>query len=76
MPALTYQATPRADGTHIVARSTDDELGTAAAALVVDNSLSKLEVRGAAYALLRALSRDELRATKPSSYPTSGTSVE
>lgn len=76
MAALTYQATPQNDGTHSVVRSTDDAIGSATAALIVDNTASKMAVRQAAEALLRALGRDELKGSAPADYSTSATTVE
>lgn len=76
MAALTYQAAANADNTHTVTRSTDDAIGSAAAALIVDSTLSKYEVRQAVKALLRALGRDEVNGSAPADYPTSGTSTE
>lgn len=76
MAALTYQATPRTDRAHTVVRSTDDAIGSATAALVVDNTATKDEVLSAVRALVRALHRDSGKANSPADFSTSATTVE
>lgn len=76
MAALTYQATVQGDSTHSVVRSTDDAIGSATAALIIDDTLTKMQVVDAAKALLRALSRDAGKSNLPSEFSTSATSIE
>lgn len=76
MAALTYQATPRTDGAHTVVRSTDDAIGSATAALVVDNTASKMAATAAIRALMRAWSRDTGKANAPADHSTSATTIE
>lgn len=77
MAELAYKATVQTNREQSVARSTGTSiLGGATAALIIDNTKSKLEIQAAAEALLRALSRDAVLASSPAGYPTTTTTVE
>ena len=76
MAALTFQAARANDNTHTVTRSTDDAVGSAAAALVIDNTLTKLEVIDAINALLRHWHRQSGKVNSPADIATSGSDVE
>ena len=76
MAALTFQATINANRSVSVAKSTADAIGSATAALVVDNTANKTDVVKAARALIRALNRENAKADAPADIPTTGTSVE
>ena len=76
MAALTFQAARANDNTHTVTRSTDDAIGSAAAALIMDNTLTKLEVRDAVNALVRHLNRQDTKNSSPADIATSGSDVE
>ena len=76
MAALTYQATVNTDRTHDVVRSTDDAIGSAVAAVVIDNTATKIDVMDGLRALMRAVSRDAGKADSPADFSTSATTVE
>lgn len=76
MAKLTFQAAPANDNTHVVTRSTDDAIGTTTAALIIDNTKSKLEVMAAVGALLRHLGRQNLKTNEPADITTTGSDVE
>lgn len=77
MAELEYAATPQANGSVSVARSTGTSvLGGATVSVVIDNSKTKLEVRKALEGAIRALSRDENQGDAPADYPTTTTTVE
>ncbi len=76
MAALTFQAAPANDNTHTVTRSTDDAIGTADAALIIDNTLTKLQAREAISALLRHWSRQSGKVNSPADIATTGSDVE
>lgn len=76
MAAVTLQAVINANRSVTVTRSTNDGIGLATAALVVDSTAGKHDVQKAVEALERALSRDFSAASTPAGLPTSGTSIE
>lgn len=76
MAALTYQATPNKDRSHAVARSTADAIGSATAAIIVDNTATKDEVFSALRAAFRAIRRDAGKANAPADFSTSATTTE
>ena len=76
MAKLTFRAVRGKDNTHTVTRSTGDGLSTAAAALIVDNTLTKLAVKDAIDALLRHWSRQSGKVNAPADITTSGSDVE
>ena len=76
MAALTFRAVRANDNTHTVTRSTGNSISTAAAALIMDNTLTKLEVRDAVNALLRHLNRQSTKTNAPADIATSGSDVE
>lgn len=76
MAALTLQAVISANGQVTVTRSTDDAIGAATAALIIDNTASWHSVDKAVAALKRHLSRMHNSDSKPSAIATSGSSVE
>ncbi len=76
MAALTFNAAVQAEGNHIVTRSTDDAIGSDAAALVIDDTLTSYQIRQAVSALMRALNRAMSKTNLPAEIPTTGTSLE
>ncbi len=76
MANLTFRAVRATDNTHTVTRSTGDGISTAAAALIVDNTLTKLEARDAINALMRHWSRQALKNQSPADISTTGSDVE
>jgi len=76
MAALTFQAVLNNDNTHTITRSTDDAIGSATAAIIIDDTATKIDVMDAVRALLRQLNRQNAKNTEPSEIPTSGTDVE
>lgn len=76
MAALTYQATPQNERNTSVVASTDDAIGSATAALIVDNTASKAEVWHAVRALIRRLRRDSGQGSAPADFSTSATTTE
>ena len=76
MAALTFQAVISADGKITVTKSTDDAIGSATAALVIDSTATWYAVDKSVRAILRALNRAHGTDTKPSAVATSGASVE
>jgi len=76
MATLTFRAVRANDNTHIVTRSTGNSISTAAAALIVDNTLTKLEAVDAINALLRHWRRNSAKNSSPADIATSGSDVE
>lgn len=76
MAALTFQSTANNDRSHDVVKSTADAIGSATAAVIVDNTAGKTEVMDALRAAMRAVNREFGRASEPADVPTSGTTVE
>ena len=76
MAALTWQAVIGKSGIVTVTRSTDDAIGSATAALVIDNTATWQSVDKAIRALKRAVSRLHNTDSKPSAIATTGSSVE
>ena len=76
MAALTFQATANPERSHDVVRSTDDAIGSAVAALIIDNTATKLDVMDGYKALGRALSRAFGTDSSPADIATTGTTVE
>ena len=76
MAALTFRAVVNTDRTHTVTRSTGDGIDTATAALIVKNTVTKLEVMDAVRALLRHLSRQMGKVNSPADIPTTGADLE
>lgn len=76
MAALTFNAAVQADNTHIVTKSTDDAIGSDAAAVIVDSTKSKIEVMAALQAAMRAVGREFAKVNSVADVPTSGTSTE
>lgn len=76
MAALTFLAAPANDNTHVVTRSTGDGISTADAALIIDNTLTKLQARSAINALLRHWNRQSGKVSSPADIPTTGSDVE
>jgi hypothetical protein len=72
----TWQAT-LANNAAVVVRSSDEvgTIGAADAALILAAGHNKIELWSAVRAIQRALQRDALAASKPSSYPISGSIV-
>ena len=76
MAALTFQAVNGKNGKITVTRSTDDAIGSATAALVIDSTATWYAVDKAVRGLVRALNRMHGTDSKPSAVATSGASVE
>ncbi len=76
MAALTFQATANNNRSHAVVKSTDDAIGSAAAALIIDDTATKIDVMDAVRACMRALSRETGKVNSPADIPTSGTTTE
>lgn len=76
MAALTFQAVLNEDNTHTVTRSTADAIGAATAALVVDNTATKIDVMNAVRALFRHMNRQNAKTSAPSSIATTGSDLE
>lgn len=76
MAALTFVATISADRVHTVTRDTSDGIGAGVAALIVDNTKTKLEISAAISALLTAWDREASKASLASGISTSGSSKE
>ena len=76
MAALTMQATANTDRTHDVVKSTDDAIGSAVAAVIFDDTATKLDVMDGLKACMRAVSREFGKTNLPSEVPTTGTTVE
>ncbi len=76
MAALTLQSTPNADNSHSVAKSTDDAIGSASAAIIVDNTKPKIEIMDSLRAAMRALSREFGKVNAAADVSTSGTTTE
>ncbi len=76
MANLTFRAVRGTDNTHTVTRSTGDGISTAAAALIVDNTLTKLEAIDAINALLRHWRRNSAKVNSPADIATSGSDIE
>ena len=76
MAALTFQAVNEKSGKITVTRSTDDAIGSATAALIIDSTATWYAVHKAVRGLNRALRRMNMTDSKPSAIATSGASVE
>lgn len=78
MAALTYQAVRVGNGSaaHTVTASTDDGIGLAVAAVVIDDTKTKPEIMEALRAIMRRINRDGVKSNLPSEYPVSGSTVE
>lgn len=75
MAAKTFGATPNNDRSHAVTVDTADAIGTNTAAIIVDDTATKLEVMDAIRACLRAINRKNLKFQSPADYGTAN-SVE
>ena len=76
MAKLTMQAVANNDRTHTVTKSTDDAIGSAVAAIIFDDTKTKIDIMDGLRALMRAVSREFGKTSLPSEVPTSGTSLE
>jgi hypothetical protein len=82
MAALTYTATRIVTGAnvgrgmHTVVASTDDSIGSAPAAVILDNTKTKAEVMEAFNAIRRRISRDFNKTDRVSAVATSGDTLE
>lgn len=76
MAALTYQAVRATIGGHTVTASTDDAIGSAIAAVVIDDTKTKDEVMQALKAIMNRIRRDGLKSNLPSEFAVSGATVE
>ena len=76
MAALTLQAVIGKRRSVTVTRSTDDAIGSAVAALVIDNTATWFDVDHALRALMRAVDRHRSTDSVPADVATSGASVE
>ncbi len=76
MAALTFRAAVNEDNTHTVTRSTGDGISTADAALIIDNTLGKVQAGDAIRALVRHWNRQSGKNSSPSTIATSGSDLE
>lgn len=76
MAALTYQGTINKRRQVSVVASTDDAIGSASAAVIIDSTATKDQVWEAIRGILRRIRRDGLKASTPADYGTSGTTLE
>lgn len=76
MAALTYQGTINKRREVSVVASTDDAIGSAAAAIIIDSTATKDAIWKAIEGIERRIRRDGLGASTPADFATSGTTLE
>ncbi|MGD9724407.1 MAG: hypothetical protein AB7U76_24475 [Pirellulales bacterium] len=76
MAALTLQAAITPSRQVTVTYSTDDAIGAATVALVIDNTANPMDVSKCIKALVRSYNRQKAKNSKVSTIPTTGTTRE